>query len=94
MPGRLRLTLSDGMLTAANTGAPLDANGVEALSTLRASGKRDDTTVGRFGVGFAATVAVRASGLGRLIRMFAAFAATAAASFAKGSGSTPATVPW
>jgi hypothetical protein len=58
VPGRLRLTLSDGMLTAANTGAPLDANGVEALSTLRASGKRDDTTVGRFGVGFAATVAV------------------------------------
>src|ERR1700741_455322 len=37
VPGRLRLTLSDGMLTAANTGAPLDANGVEALSTLRAS---------------------------------------------------------
>jgi hypothetical protein len=58
VPGRLRLTLSDGVLTAANTGAPLDANGVEALSTLRASVKRDDTTVGRFGVGFAATIAV------------------------------------
>src|SRR5580693_9957450 len=65
VPGRLRLTLRDGVLTAANTGAPLDAAGVEALSTLRASSKRDggapggaDGTVGRFGVGFAAVVAV------------------------------------
>ncbi|MDL4772696.1 sacsin N-terminal ATP-binding-like domain-containing protein [Actinomadura xylanilytica] len=47
------------VLTAANTGAPLDAAGVEALSTLRASAKRDDAgAVGRFGVGFAAVVAV------------------------------------
>jgi hypothetical protein len=62
MPGRLRLTLRDGVLTAANTGAPLDAAGVEALSTLRASSKRGDVaadgTTGRFGVGFAAVVAV------------------------------------
>ena len=62
VPGRLRLTLRDGTLTAANTGAPLDAAGVEALSTLRASSKRgsdaDGETVGRFGVGFAAVVAV------------------------------------
>jgi hypothetical protein len=58
-PGRLRLVLADGVLTAANTGAPLDAAGVEALSTLRASAKRDDTgAAGRFGVGFAAVVAV------------------------------------
>lgn len=35
--GRLALTLRDGVLTAANTGAPLDAAGVESLSTLRAS---------------------------------------------------------
>jgi hypothetical protein len=59
VPGRLRLTLRDGTLTASNTGAPLDAAGVEALSTLRASSKREDAdTVGRFGVGFAAVVAV------------------------------------
>ena len=68
VPGRLRLTLRDGTLVAANTGAPLDAAGVAALSTLRASGKRDpaagvspDTRraiVGRFGVGFAAAAAV------------------------------------
>ena len=68
VPGRLRLTLRDGTLVAANTGAPLDAAGVEALSTLRASSKRDASaadapaagraTVGRFGVGFAAVVAV------------------------------------
>jgi hypothetical protein len=62
VPGRLRLALrADGTLTAENTGAPLDAVGVEGLSTLRASGKRDDDpsrTVGRFGVGFAAVVAV------------------------------------
>ncbi len=63
-PGRLRLSLttSDGgaVLAAANTGAPLDAAGVSALSTLRASAKRDDdgAAVGRFGVGFAAVLAV------------------------------------
>ncbi len=72
VPGRLRLTLREGVLFAANTGAPLDAAGVESLSTLRASAKREprngpdaaDTTagavgaVGRFGVGFAAVLAV------------------------------------
>ncbi|MET9952930.1 molecular chaperone Hsp90 [Streptomyces sp. NPDC006339] len=65
--GRLRLTLhpadADGpaALAAANTGAPLDATGVESLSTLRASAKRserDSGAVGRFGVGFAAVLAV------------------------------------
>ncbi|MGW0842037.1 sacsin N-terminal ATP-binding-like domain-containing protein [Streptomyces sp. NPDC002787] len=63
VPGRLRLTLRDGVLVAANTGAPLDAAGVESLSTLRASAKREPTdsaagAVGRFGVGFAAVLAV------------------------------------
>ncbi|MFE9220833.1 sacsin N-terminal ATP-binding-like domain-containing protein [Streptomyces lavendulae] len=66
VPGRLRLTLHpagpDGpaVLAAANTGAPLDATGVESLSTLRASAKREEArdSVGRFGVGFAAVLAV------------------------------------
>ncbi|MER6946624.1 hypothetical protein ABT294_21590 [Nonomuraea sp. NPDC000554] len=59
VPGVLRLTLRDGELTAANTGAPLDATGVEGLSTLRVSGKRDEAgAAGRFGVGFAAVVSV------------------------------------
>jgi hypothetical protein len=68
VPGRLRLTLRDGTLIAANTGAPLDAAGVAALSTLRASSKREraegasretrEGIVGRFGVGFAAAAAV------------------------------------
>ncbi|MCF2529434.1 sacsin N-terminal ATP-binding-like domain-containing protein [Yinghuangia soli] len=60
VPGRLRLTLRDGVLAAANTGDPLHADGVLALSTLRASAKRDEGpgTVGRFGVGFAAVLAV------------------------------------
>ncbi|WP_282087772.1 sacsin N-terminal ATP-binding-like domain-containing protein [Streptomyces tendae] len=60
VPGRLRLTLRDGVLVAANTGVPLDATGVESLSTLRASAKRDavEGSVGRFGVGFAAVLAV------------------------------------
>ncbi|MFJ1644810.1 sacsin N-terminal ATP-binding-like domain-containing protein [Streptomyces sp. NPDC088258] len=72
VPGRLRLTLhpatADGpggpdgtaVLAAANTGAPLDATGVESLSTLRASAKREghEAAVGRFGVGFAAVLAV------------------------------------
>lgn len=69
VPGRLRLTLRDDsatreqsggpVLIAANTGAPLAPEGVEALATLRASAKRDESsTVGRFGVGFAAVLAV------------------------------------
>ena len=56
--GRLRLSLVDGQLLAANTGAPLDAAGVEALATLRASAKRYGGSVGRFGVGFAAVLTV------------------------------------
>ncbi|MFJ4920977.1 sacsin N-terminal ATP-binding-like domain-containing protein [Streptomyces sp. NPDC088725] len=66
VPGRFRLDLRPGtadgpaVLVAANTGASLDAAGVESLSTLRASAKREDhdTAVGRFGVGFAAVLAV------------------------------------
>ena len=63
VPGRLRLTLREGTLVAANTGAGLDASGVESLSTLRASAKRDSQgpegqPVGRFGVGFAAVLSV------------------------------------
>ena len=66
LPGRLKLALhpADGtgpaLLAAANTGVPLDAAGVESLSTLRASAKRDEKapTVGRFGVGFSAVLAV------------------------------------
>ncbi|GAA3372703.1 hypothetical protein GCM10020367_28800 [Streptomyces sannanensis] len=66
VPGKLRLTLhpagvdAPAVLAAANTGAPLDAAGVESLSTLRASAKREahESTVGRFGVGFAAVLAV------------------------------------
>src|SRR5689334_11174930 len=63
VPGRLRLELDgDGeqeVLRAANTGAPLDAGGVQGLASLRASAKRDaPAAVGRFGVGFAAVLAV------------------------------------
>ncbi|QKW07227.1 molecular chaperone Hsp90 [Streptomyces sp. NA04227] len=63
VPGRLRLTLREKVLAVANTGAPLDAAGAESLSTLRASAKREEDdaagrTVGRFGVGFAAVLAV------------------------------------
>ncbi|MBN6545587.1 sacsin N-terminal ATP-binding-like domain-containing protein [Actinacidiphila bryophytorum] len=66
VPGRLRLTYHEAtadapaLLAAANTGAPLDAPAVESLSTLRASAKRDEgpAAVGRFGVGFAAVLAV------------------------------------
>jgi len=58
VPGHLRVLLSGGELRAANTGAPLDAEGVTALVALRASAKRDGDSVGRFGVGFAAVLAV------------------------------------
>ncbi|MBV9486324.1 MAG: hypothetical protein JO246_09730, partial [Frankiaceae bacterium] len=57
--GRLEFTLDGQTLTATNTGAPLDAAGVESISVARASSKVDDAdTVGRFGVGFAAVLSV------------------------------------
>jgi hypothetical protein len=63
--GRLRVRLVEGgadgrpELRVANTGAPLNAAGVAALASLRASAKRDDAaSVGRFGVGFTAVLAV------------------------------------
>jgi len=58
--GRLRFTLDGSTLLAANTGAPIDAAGVGSASTLRASSKRDHAIdpIGRFGVGFAAVLAV------------------------------------
>ncbi|MGI8696461.1 MAG: sacsin N-terminal ATP-binding-like domain-containing protein, partial [Mycobacteriales bacterium] len=57
-PGLLRIRLHAAELCVANTGAPLDAAGVAALASLRASAKRGGGTVGRFGVGFAAVLAV------------------------------------
>ncbi|MGH3745374.1 MAG: sacsin N-terminal ATP-binding-like domain-containing protein, partial [Mycobacteriales bacterium] len=54
----LLLRLDGDTLVAANTGAALSAEGVEALSTLRASAKRSGESVGRYGVGFAAVLAV------------------------------------
>ncbi|MCS7478933.1 sacsin N-terminal ATP-binding-like domain-containing protein [Umezawaea endophytica] len=56
-PGTLRLSVVDGELRAANTGVPLDAAGVTALASLRASTKNSGT-IGQFGVGFAAVLAV------------------------------------
>lgn len=50
--------LRDGLLEVANTGGPLTARGVESLATLRASAKRGRTSVGHFGVGFTAVLAV------------------------------------
>ncbi|WP_435157952.1 sacsin N-terminal ATP-binding-like domain-containing protein [Amycolatopsis sacchari] len=55
-PGTLRVSVVDGELRVANTGAPLDARGVASLSSLRASAK--EGMVGQFGVGFAAVLAV------------------------------------
>lgn len=72
VPGRLVLRLAPSdegwRLAAANTGAPLDAEGVASLASLRASAKPGAgaaasgagpvASVGRFGVGFAAVRAV------------------------------------
>jgi len=63
VPGRLLLRLlrvgDRPVLLAANTGAPVDAAGVAALASMRASAKRDEVgAVGRFGVGFAAVRSV------------------------------------
>jgi hypothetical protein len=55
---KLRIWLEGDVLWAANDGRPLTDQGVVGLSTLRASAKRDGTTVGRYGVGFAAVLAV------------------------------------
>jgi hypothetical protein len=65
-PGRVLYEFRANTLVVANTGAPLDAEGVESLATLRASAKRTnprdlptpDASVGRFGVGFSAVLAV------------------------------------
>ncbi|NKS49501.1 ATP-binding protein [Rhodococcus hoagii] len=56
VPGTLRVELHGDVLRIANTGAPLDIEGVQALAALRASGK--STGVGRFGVGFTAVRSV------------------------------------
>ena len=56
VPGTFRVSVVDGELRVANTGAPLDAAGVASLASLRASAK--EGRVGRFGVGFAAVLAV------------------------------------
>ncbi|SDO38495.1 hypothetical protein SAMN04515671_0771 [Nakamurella panacisegetis] len=60
VPGRVRFSLdSAGELRAANVGAPLTAAGVSGLASLRASAKRGrGATVGHFGVGFTAVMAV------------------------------------
>ncbi|HVX45765.1 MAG TPA: ATP-binding protein, partial [Mycobacteriales bacterium] len=57
VPGVLSISWDGSVLTAANTGAPLDSDGVIALASLRASAKAGGT-VGRFGVGFSAVLAV------------------------------------
>ncbi|MET0188389.1 MAG: ATP-binding protein, partial [Pseudonocardia sediminis] len=55
----MRFRVAGDELRVANTGAPLDAAGVTALASLRASAKRDDDgATGRFGVGFAAVLAL------------------------------------
>lgn len=63
VPGRVLFEFRGNTLVVANTGTPLSAEGVESLATLRASAKRDEVdaatgSVGRFGVGFAAVLAV------------------------------------
>ncbi|PSR38699.1 ATP-binding protein [Rhodococcus sp. AD45-ID] len=59
-PGSLWVDLDGSVLTVANTGRPLDEDGVHALTALRASGKIDSTdgVVGRYGVGFSAVRSV------------------------------------
>ncbi len=56
--GKVLIRLTDDLLEVANTGSWLTAAGVSAAATLRASAKRAASTVGHFGVGFAATLSV------------------------------------
>jgi hypothetical protein len=55
-PGHLRVDIVDNELRVANTGRPLDTDGVASLASLRASAKNDG--VGQFGLGFAAVLTV------------------------------------
>lgn len=57
-PGLVRVIVDDEQIVVANTGQPLSAEGVQSLASVRASAKRGDDSVGRFGVGFAAVLAV------------------------------------
>ncbi len=56
--GKVLIRLTDDLLEVANTGSRLTAAGVSAAATLRASAKRAASSVGHFGVGFAATLSV------------------------------------
>ncbi|MFL6179737.1 MAG: sacsin N-terminal ATP-binding-like domain-containing protein, partial [Actinomycetes bacterium] len=58
VPGRMLVKVADDGLIVANTGAALDAAGVQSMAAMRASAKSGDGAVGRFGVGFAAVLAV------------------------------------
>lgn len=62
--GRVEVWLDGRELHIGNTGAPLDIEGVQALSALRASGKLtghgESGSVGQFGVGFTAVLSVSA----------------------------------
>ncbi len=49
--GRIQITLHPDRLMAANTGAPLDEDGIVALLNARSSSKRGNQ-IGRFGIGF------------------------------------------
>ncbi|MFD6095237.1 sacsin N-terminal ATP-binding-like domain-containing protein [Nocardiopsis flavescens] len=88
VPGRLLLSLDGHRLVAANTGAPLTAQGVESLATLRASTKRDGTEAGRFGVGFSAVAAlgddVTVDSAGAAVRFSADLARAAVAELLSG----------
>ena len=57
VPARIRMRLRGDELRVANTGSALTAQGVAALTSLRASAKRDTLdSVGHFGVGFTAVL--------------------------------------
>ena len=56
--GAVAVWIDGADLHVANTGAPLDRSGVQALTALRSSNKSGEGLVGRFGVGFSAVAAV------------------------------------
>ncbi|OKJ97728.1 sacsin N-terminal ATP-binding-like domain-containing protein [Amycolatopsis sp. CB00013] len=92
--GTLRVSVVDGELRFANTGAPLDARGVESLASLRASGKGEET-VGRFGVGFAAVLTVSAEPRIVSVTGGVAFSAERTRAEAERTGDVPVLrLPW
>ncbi|KQM81290.1 DEAD/DEAH box helicase [Agromyces sp. Leaf222] len=58
MRGRVELRIADGSLYCANEGSPFNEKGITALCYAFISEKRDEESIGRFGLGFKSMLAI------------------------------------